>query len=151
MSTRPRQLVLNAFFMRFGHHLAAWRHSKHTASGRPDVAYRPAVPSRRLRGFRAPSDPGIATPRNLPPRIRTRHISCQSRSPSPTESAPGYLPHRIGSGVSGFIAAFLVRLKLCKSNWSNHASAANVFRDSLVNGIQPCCLPAEKAAGQQQN
>lgn len=39
MPARPRQLVLNAFFMRFGHHLAAWRHPAHTAGGRPDVAY----------------------------------------------------------------------------------------------------------------
>ena len=31
-----RQLVLNAFFMRFGHHLAAWRHRAQRAGGRPD-------------------------------------------------------------------------------------------------------------------
>ena len=38
--SRPRQLVLNAFFMRFGHHLGAWRHPVHAGSnGRPDVEY----------------------------------------------------------------------------------------------------------------
>ncbi|WP_460532386.1 LLM class flavin-dependent oxidoreductase [Chitinimonas naiadis] len=39
MSQRPRQLALNAFFMRFGHHPAAWRHKTSTDSGRPDVGY----------------------------------------------------------------------------------------------------------------
>ena len=39
MTIRPRQLVLNAFFMRFGHHPAAWRHPSSTGSGRPDLAY----------------------------------------------------------------------------------------------------------------
>ena len=39
MSTRQRQLVLNAFFMRFGHHPAAWRHASSKASGRPDLNY----------------------------------------------------------------------------------------------------------------
>lgn len=34
-----RQLALNAFFMRFGHHPAAWRHASSTDSGRPDVGY----------------------------------------------------------------------------------------------------------------
>ncbi|MDQ8035934.1 MAG: LLM class flavin-dependent oxidoreductase [Pedobacter sp.] len=34
-----RQLVLNAFFMRYGHHPAAWRHPGVTANGRPDVKY----------------------------------------------------------------------------------------------------------------
>lgn len=36
---RPRQLVLNAFFMRFGHHPAAWRHPSNNADGRPDLGY----------------------------------------------------------------------------------------------------------------
>lgn len=39
MSKTRRQLVLNAFFMRFGHHPAAWRHPDSTGSGRPDVRY----------------------------------------------------------------------------------------------------------------
>jgi FMN-dependent oxidoreductase (nitrilotriacetate monooxygenase family) len=34
-----RQLVLNVFFMRFGHHPAAWRSPGVTATGRPDIAY----------------------------------------------------------------------------------------------------------------
>jgi FMN-dependent oxidoreductase (nitrilotriacetate monooxygenase family) len=37
--SKSRQLVLNAFFMRFGHHPAAWRHPSSTGSGRPDIAY----------------------------------------------------------------------------------------------------------------
>jgi len=37
MSTKQRQLVLNVFFQRFGHHLAAWRHPSSTGSGRPDL------------------------------------------------------------------------------------------------------------------
>lgn len=40
MSARPpRQLVLNVFFMRFGHHPAAWRSPGVTATGRPDIGY----------------------------------------------------------------------------------------------------------------
>src|SRR4051812_41405030 len=39
MSRTKRQLVLNAFFMRFGHHPAAWRHPSSTGSGRPDPQY----------------------------------------------------------------------------------------------------------------
>jgi len=38
MST-SRRLVLNAFFMRFGHHPAAWRHPSSTGNGRPNIAY----------------------------------------------------------------------------------------------------------------
>jgi FMN-dependent oxidoreductase (nitrilotriacetate monooxygenase family) len=34
-----RQLVLNVFFMRFGHHPAAWRSRGVTATGRPDLRY----------------------------------------------------------------------------------------------------------------
>jgi FMN-dependent oxidoreductase (nitrilotriacetate monooxygenase family) len=34
-----RQLKLNAFFMRFGHHPAAWRHPSATDGGRPDIEY----------------------------------------------------------------------------------------------------------------
>jgi FMN-dependent oxidoreductase (nitrilotriacetate monooxygenase family) len=34
-----RQLILNTFFMRFGHHPAAWRHPSATGDGRPDVDY----------------------------------------------------------------------------------------------------------------
>lgn len=39
MTTPKRQLVLNAFFMRFGHHPAAWRHPSSGGNGRPDLAY----------------------------------------------------------------------------------------------------------------
>lgn len=39
MSKAKRQLVLNVFLMRFGHHPAAWRHPSARASGRPDLAY----------------------------------------------------------------------------------------------------------------
>jgi FMN-dependent oxidoreductase (nitrilotriacetate monooxygenase family) len=40
MSPRnPRQLALNVFFMRFGHHPAAWRSPGVTATGRPDIRY----------------------------------------------------------------------------------------------------------------
>ena len=41
MSTkRKRQLALNVFFMRFGHHPEAWRHPGNAgASGRPDVKF----------------------------------------------------------------------------------------------------------------
>jgi FMN-dependent oxidoreductase (nitrilotriacetate monooxygenase family) len=34
-----RQLKLNAFFMRFGHHPAAWRHRSSSDGGRPDIDY----------------------------------------------------------------------------------------------------------------
>jgi FMN-dependent oxidoreductase (nitrilotriacetate monooxygenase family) len=34
-----RQLILNTFFMRFGHHPSAWRHPSATGDGRPDVDY----------------------------------------------------------------------------------------------------------------
>jgi FMN-dependent oxidoreductase (nitrilotriacetate monooxygenase family) len=37
--TKKRQLKLNAFFMRYGHHPAAWRHRSSTDGGRPDIAY----------------------------------------------------------------------------------------------------------------
>ncbi|ATE59156.1 LLM class flavin-dependent oxidoreductase [Thauera sinica] len=37
MSQKPRQLVLNAFFQRFGHHVAAWRHPSSTDNGRPSL------------------------------------------------------------------------------------------------------------------
>jgi FMN-dependent oxidoreductase (nitrilotriacetate monooxygenase family) len=37
--SRARHLVLNAFFMRFGHHPAAWRHRTSSGSGRPDTRY----------------------------------------------------------------------------------------------------------------
>ncbi|UJR83978.1 LLM class flavin-dependent oxidoreductase [Sandaracinus amylolyticus] len=39
MPRRHGKLVLNAFFMRFGHHPAAWRHRSATGNGRPDVGY----------------------------------------------------------------------------------------------------------------
>ena len=39
MSKTPRQLALNVFFMRFGHHPAAWRHPSARDDGRPDVDY----------------------------------------------------------------------------------------------------------------
>lgn len=39
MSQRKRQLTLNAFFMRFGHHPAAWRHASASCNGRPNLAY----------------------------------------------------------------------------------------------------------------
>lgn len=39
MSKKPRQLVLNVFFQRFGHHLAAWRHPSSTGTGRPDLKW----------------------------------------------------------------------------------------------------------------
>ncbi|HVZ86298.1 MAG TPA: LLM class flavin-dependent oxidoreductase [Polyangia bacterium] len=41
MSTqRPRrELILNTFFMRFGHHPSAWRHPSAVGDGRPDVDY----------------------------------------------------------------------------------------------------------------
>jgi FMN-dependent oxidoreductase (nitrilotriacetate monooxygenase family) len=37
--SRARHLVLNAFFMRFGHHPAAWRHRTSVGNGRPDIRY----------------------------------------------------------------------------------------------------------------
>ncbi len=37
MSGKNRRLVLNVFFQRFGHHLAAWRHPSSTGNGRPDL------------------------------------------------------------------------------------------------------------------
>ena len=39
MSLPQRQLVLNVFFQRFGHHLAAWRHPSSTGNGRPDLQW----------------------------------------------------------------------------------------------------------------
>jgi FMN-dependent oxidoreductase (nitrilotriacetate monooxygenase family) len=39
MGTRNRQLVLNVFFQRFGHHLAAWRHPSSVGTGRPDLKW----------------------------------------------------------------------------------------------------------------
>ena len=40
MTARPtRQLALNVFFMRFGHHPAAWLSPGVTATGRPDIGY----------------------------------------------------------------------------------------------------------------
>ena len=39
MSNKKRQLALNVFFMRFGHHPAAWRSPGVTATGRPDIKY----------------------------------------------------------------------------------------------------------------
>lgn len=37
MTTKTRQLVLNVFLQRFGHHPAAWRHPSSTDNGRPDI------------------------------------------------------------------------------------------------------------------
>ncbi|BET26992.1 FMN-dependent oxidoreductase (nitrilotriacetate monooxygenase family) [Limnobacter thiooxidans] len=37
MSQRKRQLALNVFVQRFGHHVAAWRHPSSTDNGRPDL------------------------------------------------------------------------------------------------------------------
>lgn len=39
MSNKQRQLVLNVFPQRFGHHPAAWRHPSSSGSGRPDLAW----------------------------------------------------------------------------------------------------------------
>jgi FMN-dependent oxidoreductase (nitrilotriacetate monooxygenase family) len=39
LSSNKRQLALNVFFMRFGHHPAAWRHRSSSGSGRPDLDY----------------------------------------------------------------------------------------------------------------
>lgn len=39
MSKNKRQLILNTFFMRFGHHPAAWRHASARGNGRPDLGY----------------------------------------------------------------------------------------------------------------
>jgi len=37
VSNKKRQLVLNVFFQRFGHHLAAWRHPGSRDDGRPNL------------------------------------------------------------------------------------------------------------------
>ena len=37
MTTQKRQLILNVFLQRFGHHLAAWRHPSSTDNGRPSL------------------------------------------------------------------------------------------------------------------
>jgi FMN-dependent oxidoreductase (nitrilotriacetate monooxygenase family) len=37
MSKKPRQLALNVFVQRFGHHVAAWRHPSSTDNGRPSL------------------------------------------------------------------------------------------------------------------
>jgi len=37
--SKPRQLVLNAFFQRFGHHPAGWRHPGSSGDGRPDLQW----------------------------------------------------------------------------------------------------------------
>jgi len=39
MSKKPRQLVLNAFFQRFGHHPAGWLHPSSKDNGRPDLQW----------------------------------------------------------------------------------------------------------------
>jgi FMN-dependent oxidoreductase (nitrilotriacetate monooxygenase family) len=39
MANKPRQLVLNAFFQRFGHHPAGWLHPSSTDDGRPNVGW----------------------------------------------------------------------------------------------------------------
>jgi FMN-dependent oxidoreductase (nitrilotriacetate monooxygenase family) len=39
MTQQQRRLALNVFFMRFGHHPAAWRSPGVTATGRPDLGY----------------------------------------------------------------------------------------------------------------
>ena len=39
MSQKKRQLVLNVFFQRFGHHPAGWRHPSSRGDGRPDLAW----------------------------------------------------------------------------------------------------------------
>jgi len=39
MSGTRRQLVLNVFFMRYGHHPAAWLHPSSTDDGAPDIDY----------------------------------------------------------------------------------------------------------------
>lgn len=39
MTAPKRQLILNAFFMRYGHHPAAWRHPSSFGSGRPNLTY----------------------------------------------------------------------------------------------------------------
>jgi len=39
VSTRKRQLVLNVFLQRFGHHPAGWRHPSSTDNGRPDLQW----------------------------------------------------------------------------------------------------------------
>lgn len=37
MANKPRQLVLNAFFQRFGHHPAGWLHPSPADNGRPNL------------------------------------------------------------------------------------------------------------------
>ena len=37
--SKQRQLVLNSFYMRFGHHPAAWRHPGSSGTGRPDIEF----------------------------------------------------------------------------------------------------------------
>jgi len=37
VSSKQRQLVLNVFLQRFGHHLAGWRHPSSTDNGRPNL------------------------------------------------------------------------------------------------------------------
>jgi FMN-dependent oxidoreductase (nitrilotriacetate monooxygenase family) len=37
VTSKKRQLVLNVFLQRFGHHLAAWRHSSSKDNGRPNL------------------------------------------------------------------------------------------------------------------
>jgi len=39
MTVTRRELILNTFFMRFGHHPAAWRHPSSRGDGRPDLPY----------------------------------------------------------------------------------------------------------------
>jgi FMN-dependent oxidoreductase (nitrilotriacetate monooxygenase family) len=39
MTTPKRQLSLNIFVQRFGHHVAAWRHPGNTDNGRPDLSW----------------------------------------------------------------------------------------------------------------
>ena len=39
MAEKPRQLVLNAFFQRFGHHPAGWLHPSSTDNGRPNLEW----------------------------------------------------------------------------------------------------------------
>jgi FMN-dependent oxidoreductase (nitrilotriacetate monooxygenase family) len=39
MGKKNRQLALNVFMMRFGHHPAGWRHPSSTGTGRPDLTW----------------------------------------------------------------------------------------------------------------
>jgi FMN-dependent oxidoreductase (nitrilotriacetate monooxygenase family) len=39
MASTPRQLILNVFFQRFGHHPAGWRHPSSKDDGRPNLAW----------------------------------------------------------------------------------------------------------------